>query len=107
MTTIKLDADHAPVGPMGQIDLVAGNTVGLRLWRDEQPVSEPVVTRRAYETVGYVIAGAAELTIEGETIRLNPGDSWLVPAEAEHSYRIIEAFTAVEATAPPARGGGG
>jgi hypothetical protein len=26
-----------------------------------------------------------------------------VPAHAEHAYRVIETFTAVEATAPPAQ----
>jgi quercetin dioxygenase-like cupin family protein len=53
--------------------------------------------------VGYVIAGRAELTIEQQTIKLEPGDSWLVPADSEHSYRILENFTAVEATSPPAQ----
>jgi len=53
--------------------------------------------------MGYVIAGRAELMSEGQTITLEPGVSWLVPADAEHSYRIIEIFTAVEATAPPAQ----
>jgi quercetin dioxygenase-like cupin family protein len=57
---------------------------------------------RDYETVGYVISGRAELTLEGQSLNLEPGDSWLVPAGAEHSYRILEPFTAVEATAPPA-----
>ena len=52
--------------------------------------------------VGYVLSGRAELEIEGQTVRLEPGDSWVVPAEAEHTYRILEKFTAVEATAPPA-----
>jgi hypothetical protein len=41
--------------------------------------------------------------IEGQTVRLEPGDSWVVPAGAEHTYRILETFTAVEATAPPAQ----
>ena len=54
-----------------------------------------------YEVVGYVISGRAELEIEGQTVRLEPGDSWVVPAGAEHTYRILETFTAVEATAPP------
>ena len=49
-----------------------------------------------------MIAGRAELTLEGQTLRLEPGDAWLVPAGAEHAYRILEPFTAVEATAPPA-----
>jgi quercetin dioxygenase-like cupin family protein len=34
---------------------------------------------------------------------LEPGDSWLVPPGAEHSYAILERFTAIEATAPPAQ----
>ena len=50
-----------------------------------------------------MIDGRAELTIEDQTIRLEPGDSWLVPATAEHRYRILERFTAVEATSPPAQ----
>ena len=61
------------------------------------------VTERDYETVGYVISGRAELDLEGQTVRLEPGDSWLVPAGARHTYRILEPFTAVEATAPPAQ----
>ncbi|WP_335645598.1 cupin domain-containing protein [Microvirga ossetica] len=52
---------------------------------------------------GYVISGRAELEIEGQTVRLEPGDSWVVPAGAEHTYRILETFTAVEAMAPPAQ----
>jgi len=38
---------------------------------------------------------------KGKTVMLEPGDSWLVPAGAEHAYRILSEFTAVEATAPP------
>jgi hypothetical protein len=30
------------------------------------------------------------------------GDSWVVPKGASHSYKILEPFTAVEATLPPA-----
>ena len=33
---------------------------------------------------------------------MKAGDSWLVPAGAMHQYTILEPFTAVEATAPPA-----
>ena len=75
----------------------------MRLWRDGQPGEGKPATRRGYETVGYVIAGRAELTLEGRTLRLEPADVWPVPAGAEHAYRIPEPFTAVEATAPPAQ----
>jgi quercetin dioxygenase-like cupin family protein len=33
---------------------------------------------------------------------LEAGDSWLVPKDAIHRYRIVEHFVAVEATSPPA-----
>jgi glyoxylate utilization-related uncharacterized protein len=52
--------------------------------------------------VGYVISGSARLDLEGQTLNLKAGDSWLVPAGAMHQYTILEPFSAVEATAPPA-----
>ena len=30
------------------------------------------------------------------------GDSWIVPKGSRHTHRILETFTAVEATSPPA-----
>jgi hypothetical protein len=37
-----------------------------------------------------------------EMVLLEAGDSWSVPRGASHSYKIVEPFTAVEATYPPA-----
>ena len=45
----------------------------------------------------------AELRLEGQTLVLEPGDCWVVPRNARHSYTVLEPFTAVEATSPPAR----
>jgi mannose-6-phosphate isomerase-like protein (cupin superfamily) len=56
--------------------------------------------------VGYVISGRAELDIEGQMVWLEPGDCWVVPAGSQHTYRILETFTAIEATAPPAQAHG-
>src|SRR5436190_7245026 len=100
-TVKKVSGKTSPHGGMDQTYLVSGKRVSLRLWRNEKPQKKPATTRE-YETVGYVLAGEAELVIEGQTIRLEPGDSWLVPAGAKHAYRILSEFTAVEATAPPA-----
>ena len=102
-TVKKVSSATSPRGEMGQVHLASGKRVAMRLWRDEQPGADKPPARREYETVGYVIAGRAELTVEGQTLRLEPGDSWLVPAGAEHAYRVLEPFTAVEATAPPAQ----
>jgi quercetin dioxygenase-like cupin family protein len=78
----------------------------MRMWENEPPGDSKPASRRNYETVGYVLAGAAELHIEGQMVKLETGDSWVVPKGAEHSYRILERFTAVEATTPPAQAHG-
>lgn len=98
----KITARHAPRGTLGQKYLISGKGVSMRLWEERPPGDSKPATRRDYETVGYVIAGRAELLLEGQKIVLEPGDSWLVPKGAEHAYRIEEPVTAVEATAPPA-----
>ena len=102
-TTIKkVEAGSSPRGEMGQKYLVAGKRVSMRLWSDEAGDKLKAPTARDYETVGYVISGRAKLELEGQMLDLKAGDSWLVPAGATHRYTIIEPFTAVEATAPPA-----
>ncbi|KAB1074901.1 cupin domain-containing protein [Methylobacterium planeticum] len=98
----KISSRTASAGAHGEVSLAGGETLAMRMWRDEPPTDQKPSASRPYETVGYVISGRAELTLSGETVTLEPGDSWLVPAGAEHSYRILETFTAVEATAPPA-----
>lgn len=101
-TVTKVSGEQSPGGPEGEVYLASGKRLAMRLWRGEAP-TEGTPRRRDYETVGYVVSGRAELVTEGQTVRLEPGDSWVVPAGAEHSYRILEAFTAVEATSPPAQ----
>ena len=102
----KVSMEAATEGEMGQRYLAAGTKLGMRLWHEATPTDGMGGHARDYETVGYVISGRAELTLEGQTLRLEPGDSWVVPAGAEHDYRILETFTAVEATSPPARAHG-
>ena len=99
-TVTKVDSHFSPRGAEGQKYLAASPHVGMRLWEEEPGEPKPD-RRRDYETVGYVIRGRAELTIEGQKVRLEAGDSWVVPRGATHSYHILESFTAVEATHPP------
>jgi quercetin dioxygenase-like cupin family protein len=102
-TTIKkVEAASSPRGEMGQKYLVAGKRVSMRLWDLEPGAKVKHATSRDYETVGYVIAGRATLELEGQTLSLKAGDSWVVPAGARHKYSVLERFCAVEATAPPA-----
>ena len=99
----KVTSGNSPKGQLGQKYLASGKTVSMRLWSDEEPGEPKPEMAREYETVGYVIKGKAELHLEGQTLLLNEGDSWVVPKGAKHTYRILEALTAVEATSPPAQ----
>ena len=87
---------------MGQKYLASGTSVAMRLWEDAQPNPNKQPIAREYETVGFVIKGRAELHLEGQVVLLEPGNSWVVPKGSRHSYNILESFTAVEATHPPA-----
>jgi quercetin dioxygenase-like cupin family protein len=100
-----VSSEHSPRGEMGQKYLADGKAVSMRLWDGEEPNEPKPEAVREYETVGYVIKGRAELHLEGQVILLEPGDSWLVPKGATHTYNILETFTAVEATSPPAEVG--
>jgi len=97
---MKVSCKTAPKGEMGQKYLAAGVHMGMRLWDNEPPAAQTIVTHRDYETLGFVIKGKAELLLEGQTILLEEGDSWLVPNGSGHAYRILENFTAVETTSP-------
>ena len=101
-TVTKVNSSYSPQGEQGQTYLASGKSVAMRLWQESPREHDKIPSKREYETAGYVIDGHAELEIEGQIVKLEPGDSWIVPKGAEHRYRIIDEFTAVEATAPPA-----
>ena len=105
-TIIKVDSSESPAGEMGQKYLASGKNVAMRLWENQEPDEAKEPSKRDYETVGFVIKGKAELHLEGQMVLLEKGDSWVVPKDAMHTYKIIETFSAVEATYPPAHVGG-
>jgi quercetin dioxygenase-like cupin family protein len=98
----KISMINSPEGRMGQRYLASGVSMGMRLWENEMPNDQKPESRRDYETIGYVIKGKAELHIEGQMVLLEPGDSYVVPRGASHTYKILEPFSAVEVTHPPA-----
>lgn len=101
-TVTKVDSKFSPTGRMGQKYLATGVSLSMRLWENEVPGDTKPTTRRDYETVGYVLEGRAQLHLEDQMVVLEPGDSWVVPKGAAHTYKILEPFTAIEATHPPA-----
>src|SRR5690349_13040655 len=100
-TVKKVDSSHSPRSEAGAKYLASGKAPAMRLWEKAPPGSKKPMRSGEYDTAGYVIAGRAELHVEGQMVLLEPGDSWLVPAGASHTYKILDTFTAVEATSPP------
>ena len=101
-TITKIDSAFSPRGEAGQKYLAAGKAMSMRLWDCEPDSSDKAETQRDYETLGFVLKGRAELHIEGQMVLLSAGDSWSVPKGSSHRYKILEAFSAVESTSPPA-----
>ncbi|MBU6452259.1 MAG: cupin domain-containing protein [Cyanobacteria bacterium REEB67] len=101
-TITKIDSTHSPKGAAGQKYLACGKAMSMRLWENESTDKNKSDTRHEYETIGYAIKGKAELHLEGQMVLLNAGDSWVVPKGASHHYKILEEFSAVETTSPPA-----
>lgn len=101
----KVDASRSPTGEDGERYLASGVRLAMRLWEAEGVTDEATAraseSARDYEVVGYVLEGRAELHIEGQMVLLEPACSYVVPKGARHYYRVLEAFTAVEATSPP------
>ncbi|KJS14281.1 MAG: cupin [Peptococcaceae bacterium BRH_c8a] len=53
-----------------------------------------------HEQTGYLVSGKIMLAIAGQEFEVNPGDSWVIPGNVEHSAKIIEDSVAVEVFAP-------
>lgn len=101
-TITKIDSAYSPRGEAGQKYLASGKAMSMRLWDCEPDSSDKAESQRDYETIGFVLKGKAELHIEGQMVLLSAGDSWSVPKGSSHRYKILEAFSAVESTSPPA-----
>ena len=67
-TTIKkVQSGNSPAGEMGQKYLVAGKRMSMRLWEKQPKQQGKEASTRDYETIGFVIDGKAELTIESSS----------------------------------------
>ena len=57
--------------------------------------------RHPNEQVGYCLEGRFELDFGEETFLIEPGDSYAIPGNVSHAYRILEDSRAVEVFSPP------
>lgn len=96
-----MSASSSPTGSKGEKFLACGISIGMRLWENEPIDKHDEPHSHPYEVVGYALSGRAELHVEDQVVILEPGDSWVVNRGVDHSYRILEPFTAIEASHPP------
>lgn len=96
----KVSQGNTTHGQDGEHHLIRGENSSMRLWHREEPHGDKPERTNDYETLGYVVDGRMELTVNGQTVSLEPGDSYCVPRGASHTYRITQTLTAVEVTTP-------
>lgn len=56
--------------------------------------------KHPHEQSGYVISGKYLMTVDGEEYELNPGDSYAIPGNVAHSFKVIEAGEVVDVFTP-------
>ncbi|AWT36326.1 cupin [Deinococcus arenae] len=100
MNPYKVSQNDTTHGTDGEHHLVRGERSSMRLWHREEPNADKPEHTHEYETLGYVIEGRVDLIVNGETVSLQPGDSYHVPAGTPHTFRVTETLTAVEVTTP-------
>ena len=70
------------------MSIPAGEDIGMETHRADQST--------------FFVEGEGQAVVDGTRSKVEPNSLIVIPKGAEHSYRILEAFTAVEATHPPA-----
>jgi quercetin dioxygenase-like cupin family protein len=58
------------------------------------------IHKHPHEQTGYLVSGKILLNIGDETFEVNPGDSWCVHSDVEHSADILENSVAIEVFSP-------
>lgn len=53
-----------------------------------------------HEQSGYVISGKYQMTVGGIEYELNPGDSYAIPGNVPHSFKVIEGGEVIDVFTP-------
>ena len=62
--------------------------------------SEGALHSHKHTQCSYVLSGKFIYTVEGESVELNPGDSVVVPGNAVHGTKCLEAGTLLDIFTP-------
>jgi len=53
-----------------------------------------------HEQSGYVISGRYLMTVDGRVYELKPGDSYAIPGNVPHSFKVLEAGEVIDVFTP-------
>ncbi len=56
--------------------------------------------KHPHEQSGYVISGRYLMTIEDKEFELTPGDSYAIPGNVPHSFKVIESGEVIDVFTP-------
>jgi len=56
-----------------------------------------------HEQMGYILAGQVELTVDGKSKVLGPGDAYYIPGDVQHGFAVYaqEGVEYIEIFSPP------
>lgn len=91
----KIALKDATLGPSGQHLLAKGDDLQVRVWKKSPDLSKDSHSN-PYEVAGFVLEGRARLHTGDDSEMLTAGDSWVIPADTDHRYEILEPFASVE-----------
>ena len=97
--------------PSGHTEVIEGVHLKTLVYGDQTLMVEVKFEKGAvipthshpHEQTGYLISGQLEFAIDGENIIANPGDSWNIPGDVEHSATAIDEETVVIEVFSPVR----
>ncbi len=79
--------------------LVHGEKTVMTEFRLEKGAALPAHSH-PHEQTGYLVSGLLDLTIGGRTHRVEPGGSWCIPGNVEHSAVARDNSVAIEVFSP-------
>ena len=56
--------------------------------------------KHPHEQIGYLVSGQMKLIIGDETFDVEPGDSWCIPGDVEHTGECLKDSVVVEVFSP-------
>ncbi|MFG2286208.1 cupin domain-containing protein [Streptomyces sp. NPDC048595] len=85
----------ADMFPKGRVEFIHGNTMTVTLWQFDQGGDVPP-HQHPHEQIVHCIEGTFEVTVDGEVVVLEAGDSVVIPSGVEHAAHARTAARGID-----------